>query len=217
MKYPKIETLWDRDPKTFKVLPWHYRLPEFKLVSNWLVTEKIDGTNVRIMLHADGSVEYGGRTDNAQMPATLLARLNEMFTTDRMRAAFEQNEDGAWPEVTVFGEGYGPKIQNGGSYRADANVRIFDVVVGQWWLNWDDVEDVANKLGVLTVPVVTSIDWLPICAGDLEGILSFSHVALYEAANDHLQPEGIVCRTDPLLFTRRGDRVMWKLKYKDFE
>jgi hypothetical protein len=33
------------------------------------------------------------------------------------------------------------------------------------------------------------------------------------AANiDH---EGIVCRTVPLLFTRRGSRVVWKLKGRD--
>ncbi len=29
--------------------------------------------------------------------------------------------------------------------------------------------------------------------------------------------EGIVARTEPLLFTRRGDRVMWKLKAGDFK
>ena len=116
MKYPKIETLWNRDPQTHKVLPGELRLPEFGLVSRWLVTEKIDGTNVRIMLHADGSVEYGGRTDNAQMPTTLIGYLTETFTREKMQATFQQNEDGTWPEVAVFGEGLAgrflPRVSN---------------------------------------------------------------------------------------------------------
>ena len=29
--------------------------------------------------------------------------------------------------------------------------------------------------------------------------------------------EGIVARTEPLLLDRRGNRVMWKLKTKDFK
>lgn len=28
-EYPKIETLLDRDPQTFRVLSGHWRLPEF--------------------------------------------------------------------------------------------------------------------------------------------------------------------------------------------
>ena len=48
MKYPKIETLFNRD-ENFKIVEGNYRLPEFENVTNWTITEKVDGTNVRII------------------------------------------------------------------------------------------------------------------------------------------------------------------------
>ena len=48
IKYPKIETLFERDKDTFKVTD-KIRLPEFEMIDNWLITEKIDGTNVRVI------------------------------------------------------------------------------------------------------------------------------------------------------------------------
>jgi hypothetical protein len=50
-------------------------------------------------------------------PTHLLTYLQATFTPERMQAAFQRNEDGTWPEVIVFGEGYGEKIQNGHRYR----------------------------------------------------------------------------------------------------
>ncbi|GAF90713.1 unnamed protein product, partial [marine sediment metagenome] len=43
-----------------------------------------------------------------------------------------------------------------------------------------------------------------------------STVAQREGGKEHYPIEGIVARTKPLLFTRRGDRLIWKLKVKDF-
>ncbi len=73
MLYPKIETLYERDPKTFKVTN-KLRHPEFDLVKQWLVTEKVDGTNMRILLNSIGgqSVLYRGKTNNSQIPTRLL-------------------------------------------------------------------------------------------------------------------------------------------------
>lgn len=51
IEYPKIETLFDRDEVTHKVIVGKWRLPEFEYLqnNNWSFTEKIDGTNVRVM------------------------------------------------------------------------------------------------------------------------------------------------------------------------
>lgn len=211
MEYPKIETLFDRDPATFAVIPGKLRLPEFGLINRWLVTEKIDGTNVRVHYQpaAEVPVQFLGRTDNAQMPTHLLARLQAMFPLEVLQAAFPEAED-----VWLFGEGYGPKIQNGGNYRRDPNFRLFDVVVGKWWLEWAAVEDVAAKLGIAHVPVfargVTLEDAIALVGGS-------SAVTWSERGPEYFfQHEGVVCRTEPLLLTRSGQRLMWKLKAKDF-
>lgn len=211
-EYPKIETLFVRDERTHKVLPDQIRLPEFSLVSQWLVTEKIDGTNIRVHLK-HGEVMFGGRTDAAQLHASLVEWLRTHLPADKVRAAFEPHT-----EAILFGEGYGPKIQNGGgSYRSDVSFRLFDVAVVAperlWWLASEDVCDVASKLEIGTVPILGD----PLTIDEAIGLVRGASVTAHMDGGAGCEREGIVCRTEPLLLTRRGDRVMWKLKGKDFQ
>jgi len=217
-EYPKIETIWNRDEKTKKVIPGAWRLEEFALVNRWRVTEKIDGTNIRIGLTADGALNIGGRTDAAQVPTPLLAHLMATFTPDALKAKFWR--DGAAVEFTIFGEGYGPKIQNGGDYSPTPQFRIFDVLVGEWWLRPDDVADVASAFGVKVAPVLDAVHLgvfpnIPTTADELAAIVDASRVAT-EDGGPGKKAEGIVARPEPLLLTRRGERLLWKLKFRDF-
>lgn len=226
MEYPKIETLWNRDPHDMKlVLAGDLRCEEFGLVDKWLITEKVDGTNVRVVLsqaalYVNPQVSFFGRTDAAQFHPDLSAYLERTFTLDKLVPTFESDEGDLPTEVTLFGEGYGPKIQKGGSYRGDISFRLFDVVVRttqDWWLNWYGVEDIAEKLEIKTVPVISRDQSL--------GEAQQNCLDLYSrvASEDNPQPypgyglfqEGIVARTDPLLFMRNGHRLMWKLKRRD--
>lgn len=208
MNYPKIETLYVRDEKTHKVTD-ELRRPEFDMVKHWLVTEKIDGTNVRVFFETvHGGVRFGGRTDSAQMPTFLLSYLQETFRPEVFAAAFDEGTSGV-----LFGEGYGPKIQKGGNYRSDVSFRLFDVRIGEWWLNWDNVVDVARKLRISTVPVLARNVSLDVALRDLR---RHSLVAVEELERSDYQQEGIVARTDPLLMMRNGERLMWKLKARDY-
>jgi hypothetical protein len=211
--YPKIETLWNRDERTHKVIPGALRLAEFGNINRWRVTEKIDGCNVRIVLSPDCTVIYTGRTDDAQMPIPLLTYLQQALPLTCLIDVFDVGQ-----QVILFGEGYGGKIQKGGNYRPDPSFRLFDVLVGTWWLEPDAVQDVAAKLGLATVPVLGEINFLPQTVDALRAILlgGQSSVALVEGGNHAYQAEGIVARPVPLLLTRRGGRVMWKLKFQDF-
>ena len=63
MEYPKINTLFKRDENSI-IIPSEYTLPEFEYLKYcpFECTEKIDGTNIRIIW--DGhKVSYYGRTD----------------------------------------------------------------------------------------------------------------------------------------------------------
>ena len=56
-----------------KLIEGKFRNPvvEFLKDNQWNFTEKIDGTNIRV--HWDGhKVMFGGRTDNAQIPTSLV-------------------------------------------------------------------------------------------------------------------------------------------------
>lgn len=215
-EYPKIESLYNRD-ENFKVDPTRLRMPEFALINRWLVTEKIDGTNIRIILTLDGTVEIRGRTDKAQIPIFLLSYLRDTFTQNVVRDALVEGEIQTH-EYVLYGEGYGRKIQKAGSsYRPDdVSFRLFDVKVGGFWLNWENVEDIARKMGICTVPVLGgTVDFLPTCRAELEDIAGNSVVAMEDSENVFCG-EGIVARTDPHLLTRRGKRMMWKLKHSDW-
>jgi hypothetical protein len=86
MEYDKIETLFKRDGNF--VVTEQLRDPVYGAFKKWRVTEKIDGTNIRVTLTEDCKVVLGGRTDAAQIPADLIQYLYETFAADKMRAAF---------------------------------------------------------------------------------------------------------------------------------
>ncbi len=210
IEYPKIETLYDRD-ESFRAKTDTLRKPEFGNIKKWLVQEKIDGMNIRA--HFDGNdVVYAGRTDKSDLPQPLLAWLQEHLSVWRVASVFEEGP------VTFFGEGYGPKIQKGGNYRETQSFRLFDVLVGRWWLEPSDVSSVADQLGILSVPSYGEMlsEDFPKNREDLSGICPYSLVASVEKGDFNVLPEGIVARPVPMLFNRRGHRVMWKIKYKDF-
>ena len=127
-EYHKIQTLFERDPKTKRLIIGKFCNPTIEYLKDnvWSFTEKVDGTNIRIFW--DGhKVQFGGRTDNAQIPLPLFNRLNELFGGETNAQLFEQKFGNK--EIMLFGEGYGAKIQNGGLYRADVDFILFDAII----------------------------------------------------------------------------------------
>jgi len=221
-EYPKIDTLYDRDGKY--IIVGKLRRQEFGMIKRWSITEKIHGMNTRITLFASGQIMYGGKTDDAIMPSELLEYLKKMFTYDKMKETFWLPNKPIPKSVTIYGEGYGPKMVHGsGVYRKDVSFRSFDCLViseGSWWLERKDLEDVSRKLGIKCVPILGIIDFLPVDSLQIEKIFLDNRnrlVAIEEDGMVDMKPEGIVAKTEPLLFNRKGERVMWKLKIKDFK
>lgn len=209
--YGKIQTLFKRDldgsitGQKGKMLEGRWTTPELEYLANnkWTFTEKVDGTNIRIGWdYQQYDVEFGGRTDRAIIPDPLLEYLEETFTP----YLFEKSGLNQAP-VILFGEGYGPKIEGGGKYRDDHSFVLFDVKVGPWWLDRDNVNDIAEKLGIDAVPVIghgTLWDGIDIVKNGLS-----SQWADFEA-------EGIVARPKVPLFNRKGERILTKIKARDF-
>lgn len=206
--YPKIQTVWDRDPETsFKrLIDRKWARPEFQLLQNaaWLWTEKVDGTNIRVML-ADGQVSFGGRTDAAQIPAPLLARLHDIFPLEKLEAQFGQGR------VCLYGEGFGDRIQKGGELyrRGGADFALFDVRIGDWWLEWENVCAVGEALGCTVAPVISVGTLNDAIARVRDGFTS-------HCSDEPRDAEGLVLRPIVDLFNRKGERVMAKVKHRDF-
>lgn len=209
MEYSKIPTLWNRSgDRPFKIIPGSFSSPELELLSSviWEGTEKIDGTNIRI--YWDGhKVKFDGRTDNAQIPAFLYERLNILFGGEANAQKLEEIFGGS--EVVLYGEGFGNKIQSVGKLYNPSGVDfiLFDVKVGDYWLRRSDIEDVASKLDIKVVPVIFR--------GDLIDLSTFVQDG-FNSIYGNFQAEGVVAKPRIDLFNRRGERIIVKLKCKDF-
>jgi len=206
-EYQKIPGPFRREtegPNRNKVIPGAWTSPELGYLAElqWVFTEKVDGTNIRVIW--DGhKVAFGGRTDNAQIPAKLVAVLRELFPEELFEQAF-----GGEPAV-LYGEGYGAGIQKaGGNYRQTQGFVLFDVRVGDWWLRRPDIEDVASKMGVDAVPVIAECTLTEAIAAVAHGDV-FSQWGSFPA-------EGMVGVPAVPLFTRAGERVIVKVKRADF-
>lgn len=205
-EYHKIETLFERDEKTFVVNPHQLKSPVLATISHWDVTEKIDGTNIRVMIDEAGEVSFGGKTDNAQLQADFLQKLYKMFPADKMKEVFWL--DGVPTKAVLYGEGYGAGIQKGSTYRPDKSFILFDVLIAdRWWLDWTNVKDVAGKLGIDTVPYLGRMT--------LEQIIELVKPGFPSKIGTAIA-EGVVARPIEPLFDKRGKRVIIKLKTKDF-
>lgn len=207
-KYHKIVTVYERDPEVkYKYLvDGRFAKPEFEYLAEntWVGTEKVDGTNIRVMWDCD-RVRYGGKTDNAQIPAFLLHKLDKMFPTNLFRKLYPETS------LCLYGEGYGAKIQKKGKEYSDSQSFIlFDVRIGDVWLERVNVEDVGDKLGIQVVPIKT--------LGPLTDAIERIRAGLdsFVAENSNVIAEGLVLRPQTELLDRLGHRIITKIKYKDF-
>lgn len=207
-EYHKIDTVFERDTNgTKKLIDGKFRSDTVEFLANnkWIFTEKIDGTNIRI--HWDGhAVTFGGRTENAQIPSHLVNKLQTIFLNDETEQLFEQVF--GEKEVILFGEGYGTKIQKVGSqYRPDVGFILFDVAVGDVYLQRENVENIAQTFGLEIVPIVLT--------GTISEAVTFVK-SKPDSTIGTAKMEGVVGHPAVEIFDRSGKRVIVKIKAKDF-
>lgn len=206
-EYNKIETIFERDINgTKRLIEGQYRneAVEFLADNNWVFTEKIDGTNIRV--HWDGhKITFGGRTDRAQIPSHLVNKLSEMFLNNETEELFEQKF--GEKEVTLYGEGYGVKIQNGGAYRSDVGFILFDVMINDYYQPRETVEGLAKCFNLEIVPIIM--------CGTIKEAVDFVKTKPNSTIGS-AKMEGLVGRPDVELKDRSGKRVIVKIKVCDF-
>lgn len=192
-----------------------------------LVSDDIIGVEFRMSIK--------GKTDNAQIPPHLDKYMKETFDEDLVFNALgiekyipiEKWADHGWcvskddltpvydkiPTLyTIYGEGYGMKIQKGGGRYLSNSVsfRGFDVKVNDTYLLRDNAMSVFEKLGCETVPYLGQMTIDEAIEKVREGFIS-------EISEDRtLMAEGLVLSSPLGLKNRRGERLIVKIKYMDF-
>lgn len=184
------------------------------------------------------NVTYKGKTDNAQIPKMLYAYLTteltedkvlnalglskEMYVTDELMQektwsvlntqfnVYELDETKIPKRYTLYGEGFGAGIQSGGYYRKDNSFIGFDVKVDDMYLLRENRDEIFKKLGVDIVPFMGTFT--------VDEAIEFVKKGFNSkvAEESHLA-EGLVLRTPIGLQSRRGERIIFKVKTCDFQ
>ena len=211
-KYHKIMSVFKRRMDGDKKLiegDWVNDEIAFLKDNDWIFTEKVDGTNIRVSWDGNESV-YRGRSDEAQIPTPLIYALDQCFKTfqarQRLTAVFGSEVE---ESITLYGEGYGKGIQAAGrDYCADG-VRfvLFDVKIGGYYLERHNVEDIAKKLELACVPIIGH--------GTLNEAIEIVRKGFKSNWGDFIA-EGIVARPRVEMFSRKGERMITKVKHRDF-
>ena len=172
-------------------------------------------------------VTIKGKTDNAQIPKELQKYMEDNYPEEKVLEALglrkyisvEEFAEHKWNDITdipakytIYGEGYGRKIQKaGGNYIKDGvGFIVFDVKVGDLYLLTEARDEIATKLDA---PIVPFIGYFT-----LDEAIEFVRKGFKStiAENKDFMAEGLVLRTDLGLKNRRGERLIVKVKYEDF-
>jgi hypothetical protein len=211
------------------------RVNDFYNIKNCIITEKIDGTNAQIVM----SINY----DTLDVKARFCSRENEIEKKDieyiadtcckKLKldkiAEFYHNEIALnqktgiikelSPELKLYGEVYGDKINTGGIYcgKGIRDFRLFDIQIGEHFASYNNLLDIAEKLEIKTVPIIYHGPILDLLEyNKLKDFLeNFKTRIIGEGGTGGLA-EGIVIRPEPLLLNRFGSRIIVKIKRKDF-
>lgn len=205
-EYHKIQSVFKRD-EDGNFIVGQYSTPEIEYLKDsvWLWEEKIDGTNIRV-IYEKGLRRFGGKTDNASIPAFLYEKLDRMFTVEHLKCNFGDAEE----PVCLYGEGFGNKIQKVGKlYLPDSvDFALFDVRIGRWWLDRNAVLEIAQKFGIRSAPRLG--------VGTIGEAITETQKG-FKSLWGNFDAEGLILRPAVQLFARNGERIITKLKLKDWK
>jgi len=204
--YHKIDTLWEFDNETKKHIAGKFKNPYVELLKDnvWLFTEKLDGTNFRIMW--DGyNISYAGRTNKAEFSK----KQKEFIETELVNESLENLIEQMFgeKEVIIYGELFGGDIQTKAGYNRDNyQFKLFDIMVGGVYLEHHNMVDVANNLGLGHAPLVV--------VGTIEDAINYVKNTETSVFCDAVL-EGVVGRPKGDFYTRQGKRIIVKIKKRD--
>lgn len=174
--------------------------------------EKVDGSN-RFFYWDGNRVEVFGKSEKTEFSKTEL----ELYDLEELERRFE-DKFGREVEVQVFFELVG-KHGNGMIYNTDKNehlMLVFDVCVNGTWLQWLDVEDVAIYLGLNAVPYNGHMTIKEAVQKVRQGMVS-SVPGLFKAGREGVEAEGLVICSANRFRDYKGNRLIYKIKARDYD
>lgn len=169
----------------------------FGLLKNylWCVKRKYDGTNMRIYWDGNRAV-WNGKTNKFAPTEEITKYMDNLIAEEVFEEVFGRKE------VMIFGELMGEKIQGNELGLGGLNLVVFDIKINGIWLDFDGVSAIAGQMG------------LEVCATESHGTLE--HLIERVRSGRYKDFEGIVAEPVGRLKDHKGDRIICKIKNKDY-
>ena len=213
-KYNKFSSPFIKGDKFLNTDKLSQRLPK----GEWIVTEKIDGTNIRIILTKPD--EKNKREVHIASRKLILnpSDKNSNQYTDCLKEVnlhkIEEYFKDVDSTIIIYGEGYGAGVHKGGIYSSKKNFRVFDIRIGEAYQDFDYVKKVCVDNQLNLVPIVDTVEEITFDACVLK-LKANSETLIKEGTGGKL--EGLVYKFEPPLLNKYKERLIFKIKFKDFE
>lgn len=193
-----------------------------------------------------GEIKVGGKTDRAtsqsgqfeflqKIADRILPTLKEMYPPECAKFAPKGDANGIYyysldsdepvaikagkvlvelveVPVYIYGEYYGKGIEkNGKRYRDDNDFVVFDIQQQGWWLPKEMRDSICQKLDLHQVPFIGYLT-----LDEAEDMVTKGFPTREKAKDPTLLEEGIVARPKIPFKDTKGNRVIVKLKHRDY-
>lgn len=213
-KYGKFSSPFKKDEKFKNTKELSQHIPRGK----WILTEKVDGANIRIVLtkpDEKGDREYfiGSRKLLLNPDDKGSKQFFDCLTEINIHKLINYFQD-INSTIVIYGEGYGAGVQKGGIYSPTKNFRVFDIRIGSAYQDFEYVKKVCidNQLNLVPIIGETSEITYDECLWYLE---RNKKTLIKEGTGG--DSEGLVAKFEPVLLNKYGERLIFKIKFRDFD
>lgn len=210
-KYPSIDSA-EKKKTLDRVLEQYPELVE----ENCYIQEKIDGSNVQFYVDENNDIHVGKRSAFLD-PSDNFHGIWETFNRYRhyiqlLAKAVRDEYNGN--TVRLYGELFGPGVQNRIDYGNERQIQIFDVMVDGHYIPWGKVLDIDQ--GYYTSE-------LDLCVHNFD-IMNFKDAMNFDPSNvrslyspSNQKAEGVVIKpVRPYVDKGSGNLIAFKIKREDF-
>ncbi len=212
-KYAKFSSPFKKDEKFRNTTELAQQLP----VGKWIKTEKIDGTNIRIILTKKDEFQIreiliGSRKlilNQEDKGSKIYFDCIKNVNLNKLMEYFKDVDS----TVIIYGEGHGAGVQKGGIYSTEKEFRVFDIRIGEAYQNFEYVEKVCIDNQLNLVPMFSDVDEITYneCVKTLK---NFENTLIKDGSGG--RPKGLVYKFEPVLLNKYKERLIFKIKFKDF-
>jgi len=212
-KYTKFSSPFVKDGKFINTEELVQKLPD----GDWIITEKIDGTNIRIIFtkpdeEGNRKCHIGSRKlilNNADKSSKQYMDCLTEVNLHKLQEYFKDVNS----TVIIYGEGYGAGVQKGGIYSSVKNFRVFDIRIGLAYQDFSHVQKVCVDNQLNLVPIVNTVNSVNY-KDCVVALLNNKNTLIKEGSGG--ASEGLVYKFEPVLLNKYGERLIFKIKFKDF-